>query len=98
MQTETQVFDQVLINDNHGSILLRDATWTPYPLGREHYNPRGDNGFLVGTVIKGCETSRLFFSTSTKQFTPGITMRIDYASLSKMRKGDVPQFDLYTCG
>lgn len=99
-QQPARSFELVRVDTNNSTVLLKDATWTPYTVGREYYNEDGDNGYLVGTVVSGGTTNRLFHVTHRVPETPGKVMRIDYAALRKLRVNgrEQPTFDLYSCG
>lgn len=63
---------------------LVDVTWHPYD-SDDKYNSRGGNGYIVGTVVKGSTTSRLFHATSTKPWPTNVEKRIDYVPINDIR-------------
>jgi hypothetical protein len=98
-QQPARAFPLVRVDTNNGTVLLKDATWTPYDLTCR-YNPNGDNGFLSGTVVSGYVINRLFHVTHRVDEVPGKPMRVDYAALTKLRVNgrEQPTFELYSCG
>ena len=74
----------VQISHNHGQITLKNATWYPYPVGKEHYNADGTNGYLEGEVVSGGHTSRLFWATSHTPLEVGSIRREDYCPISRI--------------
>ena len=99
VQQPAREFDLVRVDTNNGTVLLKDVQWTPYDLACR-YNPEGDNGFIVGTVVSGGVTNRLFHVTHYVPETPGKSMRVDYCALRKLRVNgrEQPTFELYSCG
>lgn len=93
-------FPVVTIVHNFGQVTLRDAVWTAYPKGKEHCNPDGDNGFIVGKVVSGYSVNRLLGHSVVDHSTPGTETRFDYAAQSKLHTVGLstPQFNLTFCG
>jgi len=83
----TQHLGNVTIEHNHSVIQLADATWHAYPIGREHYNVDGNNGYIEGTVISGGYESRLFHSTSYRALPVGSKHRQDYCPITRVHNG-----------
>lgn len=78
---------------------LVNVTWHPYA-DDDQYNSRGVNGYIVGTVVKGSTTSRLFHATSTKQWPTNVEKRLDYIPFDQIRfdaDGNA-QYVSATCG
>ena len=69
---------------------LINVTWHPYGDNPEFnkYNPHGDNGYIIGTVVKGSTFSRLFHATSTQQWSTNVEKRLDYIPLRHIRFDD----------
>lgn len=65
---------------------LADVEWFPYDAD-DKYNTRGTNGYIVGNVVKGSTTSRLFHATSHRAWKTG-ERRIDYVPLDQIRLTD----------
>lgn len=63
-----------------------DVEWFPYDAD-DKYNSRGTNGYVVGNVVKGSTTSRLFHASSSKAWPTG-SRRIDYVPISEIRIRD----------
>jgi hypothetical protein len=90
-----QYLGGIVIDHNHGQIVLCNATWRPYPLGREHYNVDGNNGYIEGTVVSGGHTSRLFHCSSFKPLPVGTIHRQDYCPITRIHSGRI---SCVTCG
>lgn len=96
---QTYIGDVQIIH-NFGQTTLRDATWYPYPVGREHYNSDGTNGYLEGTVVSGGVTNRLFHATSHTPYKVGSIRREDYCPITRIygQEGAMKRIDTCTCG
>lgn len=84
MNREPITIGKLTIEHNHGFDVICDAVWHPYPLGKEHLNESGTNGYVTGKVVKGGSTSRLFHATSFTPLTPGADYQRPYCSLDRI--------------
>jgi hypothetical protein len=65
--------DRIYIEHNHGHLTLADVTVVPIPFEHTFYGKvhRGFHHELVGTVVSGGETARLFHHTSHTAYPVG---------------------------
>lgn len=81
---------------------LTSVVWYPYGDNPnfKSVNSRGWNGYVVGTVVKGSTTSRLFHATSTRQWETNVEKRLDYIPVDQIRfnENGAGSFTRHTCG
>lgn len=97
---QTEIGD-ICISHNHGQITLREAVWHPYPVGKDHYNVDGTNGYLEGKVVSGGYTNRLFWATSFTPLEVDTVHRQDYCPITRIRpvyNSLLKSIDCRTCG
>ena len=97
---QTEIGD-ICIRHNHGQITLREAVWHPYPVGKDHYNVDGTNGYLEGKVVSGGYTNRLLWATNFTPLEVDTVHRQDYCPITRIRPGynsSLQSIDCCTCG
>ena len=91
MEIQETHFEKLVVNlPPYTHAELENVTWTPYGDDPDYaaYDESGNNGYLVGTVVKGSTTNRLFGVVSRTEWEVGKIQRFDFCSITRIRNGE----------